>query len=347
MERKWLIAIVIIAIIVVGVLGWYFFFGMPQQAPAAGQMLYVDGEPYNSTSILWNLNATSSTSFYSLHDVTNPGNVTVDVFFNYTASFYNVSSSQWVQIYDGNGWTIANPNVTASLVFTNNVLTPLLIEQFIQKPSGELATWAVYINYTDQMLGIKLQYLGNQPAVDGQTVFTYLGFDGNGNNILDASDKAFNFTNNPNRANASMLQEYTPANSSAWNSTPSNTYSWSGATSPSSVPVSVAISTDRKNVTWSIPYGVIGTEKDKYVGLLIQAFGYDWFPTGTGADQTVPPTPDKYYKVGLLLPAPGTPFEFTVQPETTVKFLFKVIFNSDAIDGTRYSFTFNATIPGT
>jgi hypothetical protein len=341
MTRKWLIAIIIIAIIIVGGLGWYFLFGIPQQAQTTGPMLYVDGTPYNSTSITWNLNATPSATFYSLHNATNPGNATVNAFFNFTASFFNVSSSQWAQIYNGKKWLISNPNVTASLVLASGTLSPLLIQAF-QKPN-EQSTYAVYVNYTDQVLTMKFQYLGNQPAVDGQTVFTYLGFDGNANGILDASDQAFNFTNNPNRANASMLQVYTPANGSAWNSTPASPpYTWNDTTSPSNVPVSIAITTDRKNVTWTIPYGVIGATKDSYIRVVIQAFGYDFFPTG--ATQTTPPTPNQYYRLNCHFPAPATPFKFSVQPFKTVRFYIKIIFSANAIDGTRYTFTFNATI---
>lgn len=344
MERKWLIAIILIAIIVVGVLGWYFLFGTPQQEQTTGPMLYVDGIPYNSTSITWNLTATPGATFYSFHNATNPGNATVDAFFNYTASFYNVSSFQWTQIYNGKKWLISNQNVTASLVFANSTLSPLLIQLF-HREVGELTTYFVYVNYTDQMLNIKFQYPGDQPAVDGQTVFTYLGFDGNANGILDASDQAFNFTNNPTRANTNMLQKYTPANISAWNTVANKTWSWNGTNLPSDMPVTVAITNNRKNVTWTIPYEVIGASKDSYIRVVIQAFGYDFFPTG--ATQTTPPTPSKYYQLACLFPAPGTPFKFTVQALTTtpVRFYFKVTFSANAIAGTQYTFNFTATIP--
>jgi hypothetical protein len=338
LERKWLIAIIIIAIVLVGGLGWYFFFGTPQQTPETGPQLYVDGAFYNTTSITWNVNASADASFYSLHNVTNLGNATVDVTFHYIASFYNNSTSLWQTIYNGTSWTIKNPNVTASIVFAEGSLSTLLIQAW-QKPT-EQSTYAVYVNYTEVGLDIKFQYLGNQPAVDGQTVFTYMGFDGNANGILDASDKAFNFTNNPNRANASMLQEYLPQVNSTtlWNTTAVATYPWSGATSPSDAPVSVSITSDRKNVTWAIPYSVIGANFDRTIGVVIQAFGYDLFPTGAT-------TPNKYFKLNCFLPAPGTPFTFSVEPHTTVKFFFKVIFASTAIINTRYSFTFQASIP--
>jgi hypothetical protein len=344
LKRKWLIATIIIAIIVVGGLGWYYFFGTSSKPPTPAPVLYVDGRLYNSTSITWNLNAAPGATFYSLHNASNPtlGNASANAFFNYTASFYN--GSQWRQIYNGTNWLISNRNVTVTMVLTSGTLSTLTLSAFSRNVS-ELSTYFVFISYTDQALIIKFQYPGNQPAVDGQTVFTYLGFDGNANGILNStSDRAFNFTNNPSRANVNMLQVYTPVNTTAWNTTATNTYSWNGATLPSDAPpgLSVAITPDRKNVTWTIPYGAIGASKDSYIGVVIQAFGYDFFPTG--ATQTTPPTPDKYYRLSCLLPSVPT-FEFTVQPAATVTFYLKVTFSANAIAGTKYTFNFTATSP--
>lgn len=346
MERKRLIAIIIIAIVVVGGLGWYYFFGTSSTPPPPAAVLYVDGRLYNSTSITWNLNATPGATFYSLHNASNPtlGNASANALFKYTASFYNVSSSQWMQIYNGTNWLISNPNVTVTMVLTSGTLATLMPSAFSRNVS-EQSTYFVYIIYTDLALVIKFQYPGTQPAVDGHTVFTYLGFDGNADGILNpASDQAFNFTNNVD-TNASMLKVYTPANGSSWNSTPTNTYSWSGNTSSGTVPVSTAsiiITPDRKNVTWTIPYTAIGASKDSYIGVVVQAFGYDFSPTG--ANQT----PAKYYRLACFPPQVPT-FGFTVPPTTTpeltVRFYFKVTFSTNAIADTKYTFNFTATSP--
>jgi hypothetical protein len=343
LKRKRLIAIIIIAIIVVGGLGWYYFFGTSSTPPPLAPVLYVDGRLYNSTSITWNLNATPGATFYSLHNASNPtaGNASTKAVFSYTASFYNVSSSQWMQIYNGTNWLISKPNVTVTMVLTSGTLATLVLAAFSRNVS-EQSTYLVYMIYTELALEIKFQYPGNQPAVDGHTVFTYLGFDGNANGILDASDRAFNFTNNPDRTDANMLQEYMPANATTWNSTAVNTYSWSGNTSSSNVPVSIVITPDRKNVTWTIPYTAMGASKDSYIGVMIQAFGYDFFPTG--ATQTTPPTPDKYYRLGCFPPSVPT-FGFTVPAAMTIKFYFKVTFSANAIADTEYTFTFTAANP--
>lgn len=339
MQRKWLIAIAIIVIILVGVLGWYFFL-RPQEAPISGPTLYVDGILYSSSQLTWNLNATPSTTLYSLHDATNPGNATVNVFFNFTASFYNTTTGQWQQIYNGSQWLINNSNVTASLVVASGTLTPLQPQIFHRQVNENIATYHVFINYTDQVLNVKFVYPGSQPAVDGQTVFTYMGFDGNNNNKLDGADKAFNFTNNPNRNNANMLQEYVPASDIAWNATAAGTWSWNGTNLPGDLPVSVSITNDRKNVTWTIPYGAIGASKDSIIGVVIQAFGYDFYPTLEGTSSLTPPAPANYSKLDCRFPAPETPFKFAVDQQVTVKFYFKVFFFPNALSGTQYSFTF-------
>ncbi len=296
LEGKWLIAIVIIVIIIVGGLGWYYFFGTSSPPSTPKPMLHVDGRPYNSTLISWNLNATPSATFYSLHNASNPtvGNATTNALFSYTASFYNVSSSQWTQIYNGTKWLI---NTAPLLVGT---IPPFSI---LANKTNEKSSYSVYINYTDRQINIKLQYLGNQSTVDGQTVFAYLGFS-NTTSGLDTSNRAFNFTNNPNRAYANVLQEYAPANTTTWNTTATNTYSWNGTTLPSNAPVSVTITTDRKNVTWTIPYGAIDASYGKTIGVVIQAFSYNFYPKGT--TWNTPPTPQNYYALKLLLP--GTPF---------------------------------------
>lgn len=340
MERKWLIAIAIIVIVLVGVLGWYFFL-RPQGGPSTGPMLYVDGVPYSSAQITWDLNATPGTTLYSLHEVNNPGNGTVYVYFNYTTSFYNSTTAQMQQIYNGSQWLINNSNLTDSLVLGSGTLIPLMI-QLSHRQVNELSTYHVFINFTDQVLNVKFEYPGDQPAVDGQTVFTYLGFDGDNNNKLDGSDKAFNFTSNPNRANANMLQEYTPANNSttAWNATATGTWSWNGTNLPDDAPVSVSISEDRKDVTWTIPFALIGASKDSVIGMVVQAFGYDFYPPVSAEFSTTPPTPDNYKKLDCHFPVPETQFKFAVDPQTTVKFFVKVTFFANSIPGTKYSFTF-------
>jgi hypothetical protein len=348
MERKGFIAFIILVIVIVGGLGGYFFV-MPREAPASGPMIYVDAMNYTSALTPWQITANNtSATVYTLHNITNLGQGNVDLKFKYTVSRYN--GTQWVTLFNGTHWfngtrwltSNTNSNVTVSLVRAYNGLQAPWNIQAFQK-AIEKAPYSANINWTDQAIYITLNYLGTiTPTVDGQTVFNYLAFDGNANGILDASDKAFNFTNNPGLTpDKNTLRIYTPLNASFWNPTPVDTHNWNDDVSPASVPVSVAISSDRRNVTWTIPFNVIGAQKDKNIGLLIQAFGYDWFPSGV--NDTTPPTPSNYQRVTLSYPAPASPFTFTVQPQTTMKFFIKIIF-TDKANGD-YSFTFQPYIP--
>ena len=339
MVSRRLIAIVVIVVVIVAFLGWYFFFGTPKQVETTSSTMYVDGILYNATQITFDLNATQNAIYYFPHNASNPTNATVPAFFNYTVSFYNVSNSQWTQVFNGTKWLKNQQNVSASLVYTNGSLTPW-VNRALQKEDGN-STYAVYVNYTDTQLTIKFQYLyGNQPAVDGTTVFSYLGFDGDADGILDGQDMAFNFTNNPNRAEANMLQSYVPLNTTTWNSTAVTYPSWNGTTSPSDLPVSIAISADRKNITWTVPFSVIGASKDSYIGVVMQTFSYDFYPSGVS--DNMPPAPNKYYRLGCFLSV-AQGLSFSINPFATVDFYLKLVFSKNAIAGTKYSFTF---IPG-
>jgi len=341
LERKRLIAVIIIAIIVVGGLGWYYFFGKSSSPPMPGPMLYVDGRLYNSTSITWNLNATPGAASYWLHNASNPtlGNASANAFFSYKAFFYNSSQSQWVQIYNGTQWLI---NTASLLITPHDAIPPFSIS--VNK-ANERSKYNVYINYTDQQINVKLQYLGNKPTVDGKTVFAYLGFGDFSNatsGYLDASNRAFNFTDNLNRVSTNMLQVYEPANATTWNATAIGTYSWNGTTLPSDAPVSVAITTDRKNITWTIPYAAIGAVKGKTIGVVIQAFGYNFYPAG--ATSTTAPTPSKYYKLNLRFPA-QVPFAVSLLPKSsgTLTLLTAAALNRNVTDLSTYYVYINYT----
>ena len=338
MERKRFIAFIIIIIVIVGGLGGYFFV-MPKEAPPAGPMIYIDAMNYTSALSPWHITANNtSATVYALHNITNAGEGNVDLKFNYTVSRYD--GTQWVELFNGTKWLVSNPNVTVSLVNASGGLqAPWQI--WPEHKAHEQSIYHVFFNYTDQAIYITFKYPGSDPTVDGQTVFNYLAFDGNGNSSLDGLDRAFNFTNNPSQSNKNMLRVYTPKNASSWNSNYTAKYEWNDDISPANVPVTVAISSDRRNVTWTIPFNVIGAQKDKTIGLLVQAFGYDWYPIG--ANPTTPPTPSKYSKILLSFPEPKSPFTFTVQPQTTVKFFIKVIFSGNA--NGEYSFTFQPYIP--
>jgi hypothetical protein len=327
MERKWIIAIVIITIIVVGGLSWYIFFSTPPEEKKTGSIILLDGQ--NSTSLVYNPTTVPDSTAYSPHNISNAGDAAAQVKLGTTVLYNN--GTQWNKIFNGTQWTISNPNVTVSLVSVGNLTKGALIIQAYQK-ANEQSSYGVYFTHTDKEIYIKFQYLGDNPTVDNSgTVFTCLYFDGNGNGILDASDKAFNFTNNPNRLNKNMLKVYTPETTSSWQF--STEYGWN-ETLPNNIPVSIATSSNRKNVTWTIPFNAIGAEKDMFLGYALQAFGYDWYPAGANST-----TPNKYARVQLSLPTMGA---VAVSPQTTIKFYIKVTFAPTASGN--YSFMFSRAV---
>jgi hypothetical protein len=180
---------------------------------------------------------------------------------------------------------------------------------------------------------VRFQYLGDNPTIDGETVFAYLALDGNGNGILDASDKAFNFTSNPNRSNVNNLKVYTPIPPSSWNTTATE-YSWNGTTSPSSMPINAVISDDRKNITWAIPFSYIGAQKDAYLRFAFQTFGYGWSQYGANAT-----TPAKWPQILLSLPQVTS---FKIYQQQTIKIYIRVKFESQASGD--YSFVYQANV---
>ena len=334
MERKRIIAIVIIAIILVGGLGWYYFFGMPREEKKTSPTVYIDAQNYTQWTLPWNFtNATPYATYYSFpHNVTNGGADDVNVILNFTAQYYN--GTNWNPIYDGKRWLTRNLNITVSTVLAMGTYGPWY--EFANK-TNEGATYFIYFSYTDQTLMVTFQYSGDNPTIDGHTVFTYLAFDGNNNNKIDALDKAFNFTNTlGGTPYNNVLKVYTNKTDYSWQL--ASTYGWN-ETEPSDAPVTVAITSDRKTITWMIPFSLIGAEKAKYLGFAFQGFSYDWFPAGANAT-----TLSKYNKIQLALTETNAPLTLTVPPQTTIRFYIKVAFLSRAKSG-NYTFTFQPYIP--
>jgi hypothetical protein len=335
MERKWLIAIVIIAIVVVGGLGWYFFF-FPKEQPAPLTRVYIDAKNY-TTPLMWNFtidNSTQVTTVESSHTVTNAEANATNVAFNYTIWHRNGTTNQWTEQYDGKKWLVTEHNVAS--IYTANNMTKIATYALANK-SGEQALYFYSLTHNDNMIYLELQYNGDNPTVDGQIVFAYVAFDGNGNGALDASDKAFNFTNNPNLSTGkNQLKVYTPTGSSSWNTTASP-YSWDGNVSSSDVPITVVIANNRKDITFAIPFDYIGAKKDGSLGFILQAFSHDWVPAT--ADPT---TPAKFIKVSLALAHASSSFE--IAAGKTFRFYIRTVFQPLASGDYSIVFNFEATI---
>jgi len=328
MERKWLITIVIIAIIIVGGLGWYFLIWSAPREQQQVLKVYMDNKNY-TTPLTWNLTATPGSMVYSsLHNITNLGNSSVNVAF--TLNVYHHNGTHWIEEFNGTHWKVTPHYANARFVSAANVTKFWTI--WWANKSHEQATYYFSFAHTDQMVYVTFWYQGENPTVDGTTVFTCICFDGNGNNLLDASDKAFNFTNNPNRQYKNQLKIYKPRTTSSWNSSATE-YSWN-ETLPIDIPVTVAISDNRKNITLAIPFNYIGAEKAKPLGFAVQAFSRDWGPAG--ADST---TPSRYQKVQLDLALLST---FVLGPERTTWFYIGAEFTSGASG--EYSFILKTTV---
>ena len=332
MERKWLIAIIIIAIVIVGVLGWYFLYGTQKGVTTALAKVYIDAKNY-TTPIIWNLTAAPGTQETS-HNITNAENNATSIGFNFTV--WHLEGTQWIEQFNGTKWLVNNATVVPAIVIADN-MTAVSGTAFADKSvSGESSTYYYSLIYNDRMIYLNLKYLGNNPTADGQTVFAYVTFDGNGNGVLDASDKAFNFTNNPSLpTDKNQLKIYTPATSSSWNTTATN-YPWNGNVSSNIVPITVLCSDNRTNITFAIPFNYIGATKNGHLGFVLQAFSHDWTPATANAT-----TPSNYMKVFLGLPVE---IGFNVESHTTFNFYTEALFTSVASGDYSIVFKFQATI---
>jgi hypothetical protein len=318
MERKWLIAIVIIAIIIVGGLGWYFFFS-PKEQPVPLARVYIDAKNY-TTPLIWNftvVNGTQPTRMESSpHTVTNDETNATNVAFNCTIWRRNETTNQWIEQYDGRRWLVAEHN-TASIYTADNITR--INAYALANKTGEKALYFYSLTFNDNTIYLELKYIGNDPTVDGQTVFAYVAFDGDGNNTLDGSDKAFNFTNNPSLSTGkNQLKVYTPTGPSSWNSSATE-YSWDGNISSSSVPITVVLANNRKDITFAIPFDYIGAKREGSLGFILQAFSHDWVPS-----KADPTTPAKYTKVSLALAYAALSFE--VAAGQTFRFYIRTVF---------------------
>jgi hypothetical protein len=330
MQRKWLIAIVIIAIIIVGGLGWYQFF-WPQPEEEKPIQVFIDGNNY-TMPLVWNVTAVNGTTIESdPHNLLNNETTAMSVTFNFAIWHYNTTSNQWIKEFNGTHWLVNQTLATVLVSLANQTKVTRFV--YTEKKSVDPGTYTVVLMHTESTIYVKFMFTGGNPTVDGQTVFAYLAFDGNGNNLLDAQDKAFNFTNNPNRQNINQLKIYTPISDFAWNTTATE-YSWNETVPPSDVPITVVMSNDKKNITWAIPFTYIGAERDATIGFFFQAFGYDW-----GIAGATPTMPAKYAKATLSL---AEVLSFRLNPLETVKFLIKVQFGANASG--EYSFVYETKV---
>jgi hypothetical protein len=341
MERKWITAIFIIAIVIVGFSGWYFLYGTQKAKPIVSADVTIDGNDY-TMPIIWNLTAVSGATNETSHTMINKGTSATSMSFN--ATIWHLVGNQWTEVWNGTNWfngtSWVNPNYAAVqssiIAIENTTIGPWTA--FAYKPlSGDSSTYSYNLTYDDQMIYLNLKYQGSNPTVDGQTVFAYVAFDGNGNGILDGSDKAFNFTSNPSLPTENNLTIYTPASNSSWNTTPTRTFSWNGSVSPSIMPITVLCSGNRTNITFAIPFSYIGAQIGGKLGFALQAFSHDW----ATANAT---TPAKYMQVQLFFP-PVT--SFSVEPSATVTFYTEVVFTSAASGEYSIVFEFQATIQNT
>jgi len=329
MERKRLIALVIIAIIIVGVLGWYFLSTRPEETKPL--QVFIDANHY-TTPLTLNATAVNGTMIESpSHDLINQEINPMRAQFTFNVWHYNTSTNQWTMEFNGTHWLV-NQNVATILVSMGNQ-TKVSRFSYASLKKIDPSFYYVSLTHTDRMIYVNFVFTGRNATVDGETVFAYLAFDGNGNNTLDAQDKAFNFTNNPKRSSINQLKIYTPKNATAWNTTATE-YSWNENVSPSTMPVAVVISNDRKNITWAIPFSYIGAQRDKNIGFFFQAFGYDW-----GVEGATPTTPAKYEKVSLAL---AEVLSFNLEPLQTIRFFVRVWFGARASGD--YSFVYTATV---
>jgi hypothetical protein len=338
MERKKFITLIIIIIIIISALGLYIYiFGVPR--PETPPLVYIDGNDY-TTPVTWDsITAVAGQTFYNgPHNLTNADTSKVKVSFTLNVYHFNTTTNQWDTWFNGSQWLVRKSYIkNVTLVSAASTMQLFGSGWASQRSVGENTTYTIFVNSTDDTVYFQLQYpkILTNPTVDGETVFSYICIDGDNDNLIDGADKAFNFTNNLNRTPKNELKVYTPATPSSWQF--NNTYTWNENTSPSSVPISVTITDDRKNITWAIPFSYIGAQKDKTIGFALQAFSHDWYPTNVaGLNET---TPAKYQEVGLVLNPTAT---FTMQPDTSVIFYIRVQFDTGATGDYRFVYTATA-----
>jgi len=343
MDRKWIIAIIMIAIVCVGFLGWYFLFGTQKAKKVAIADVYINTQSY-TTPIIWNLTASPNAMQQSpSYNITNRGSNATSMAFNYT--IWHLENNHWIEQWNGtrwfNGttWLSDSAPVQPSVAIVENTTYGPGWTAYANKPlTGESSTYYYNLTYDDQRIYLDVNYLGSNPTIDGQTVFVYAAFDGNGNGVLDYKDKAFNFTSNPKLPIENNLTIYTPASSSSWNTThnPANEYSWNGDTSPSQVPITVLCSNNRTNIMFAIPFSYIGATMGGSLGFVLQAFSHDWTPHANAT------TPAAYTKIpSLYLP---TVASFNLESLTTLRFYTRAAFTSAASGDYSIVFQFQATV---
>jgi hypothetical protein len=332
MERKRLIAVIIIAIVVVAVFGWYFLYGTQKAKPTVLADVTIDKNDY-TVPINWTLTAVPSATNETSHTISNDGNNVTSIVFNVTIA--HLEGTQWVEQFNGTNWLVQNKTVQPSIVVIGNTTAGPWIPLANKLSSGESSTYSYNLTYNDKTIYFNLKYLGSNPTVDDRTVFAYVAFDNNGNGKLDASDKAFNFTSNPSLPFENDLKIYAPLTSSSWNATPASEYVWNGNVSSSNVPITVLCFDNRTNITFAIPFSYIGATKNGQLGFALQAFSHDW---ATAANST---TPAKYTVVPLAFPSV---LSFTMEPHTTLTFYTKAVFTSAASGDYSIVFKFQATV---
>jgi hypothetical protein len=333
MQRKWLMAIIMIAIVIVGVLGWYFLFGMQHVTTVPVAKVYIDSKDYR-TPIIWNLTTSQGATQEFSYNITNAESNVTSIGFNFTV--WHKEGTQWVEQFNGTNWLLKNATVSPEIIIADNV-TAVSGTAFANKPlSGESSTYTYSLTYNDQMIYLNLNYLGSNPTIANQTVFAYVAFDVNGNGTLNPSDKAFNFTSNPNMPKENQLSIYTPATGSSWKSLLN--CSWNGNVSSSDVPIKVLCLDNRTNIMFAIPFSYIGATTDGYLGFVLQAFSHDWTPATANAT-----TSAKYIKLpgGLFLPPTSA---FSIDPYTTLRFYTIAAFTSVASGDYSIVFEFQATV---
>jgi len=338
MERKWIIAIAIIVIVIVGFSGWYFLYGTKKAKPVVTADVTIDSKDY-TIPLVWNLTAVPMTQ--ESHNITNAGNNATSIGFNYT--IWRLEGTQWVEQFNGTKWIVNNATVTPSIFVTSNV-TGISEPAYANKSSsGESATYYYSLIFNDKMIYLNLNYLGSNPTIDGRTVFAYAALDVNGNGTLNPSDKAFNLTSNPSLSTENELEIFTPENSSSWNTT-STDYYWNGnVSSNASVPppITVLLANNRTDITFAIPFSYIGATSGGHLDFVVQAFSHDWVTSNAKA----PTLGNKFNYIpvpgGLVIPSLPS---FAIGPHTTQTFYTKAVLTSAASGEYSIVFEFQATV---
>jgi hypothetical protein len=330
----------------VGFSGWYLLYGTHKAKPVVSADVTIDNNDYR-IPIIWNLTAIPGATNETSHTLINKGTNATRMAFNTT--MWHLDGNQWTEVWNGTNWfngtTWVNAKYAAvqpSIVVIGNT-TGGSWTAFAYKPPEESSTYYYTLTYNDEMIYFNLKYAGSNPTVDGQTVFAYVAFDGNGNGILDGSDKAFNFTSNPSLPTENNLTIYTPASSSSWNTAPTGTFSWNGSVlsnssaKSNSVPITVVCSSNRTNITFAIPFSYIGAQMGGKLCFALQAFSHNW----ATANATMPAD---YQPVKLSFPPITLSGSFNVGPGTTLTFYTEAVFTSKSSGEYSIVFEFQATV---